>query len=140
MFYVLSLVVSRQVMLCHVNVMLRYSMSRHLKPFHVMLYMYVLIPVMSVHVICHLSHVKSGINTIFVIRTFVCALCWPVEFVKGYASVKENHPIQEAKIFLSSELTKRTAYLILLGVLNFNNVVTDKYCKKEIQIKGGWSQ
>ena len=88
MFYVLSLVVSRQVMLCHVNVMLRYSMSRHLKPFHVMLYMYVLIPVMSVHVICHLSHVKSGINTIFVIRTFVCALCWPVEFVKGYASFK----------------------------------------------------
>ena len=76
---------------CHVKscfVMLRYSMSRHLKPFHVMLYMYVLIPVMSVHVICHLSHVKSGINTIFVIRTFVCALCWPVEFVKGYVSVK----------------------------------------------------
>ena len=71
---------------CHVKscfVMLRYSMSRHLKPFHVMLYMYVLIPVMSVHVICHLSHVKSGINTIFVIRTIVCALCWPVNLWKA---------------------------------------------------------
>jgi len=91
---------------------------------------------MSLHVICHLSHVKTGINTIFVIRTLVCALCWPVEFVKGYASVKQNHPIQEAKIFLSSELTKRTAYSILLRMLNFNNVVKEN----KIQIKVGWSQ
>lgn len=48
---------------CHVTIF--HVTSRHFKPFHVMLHMYVLIPIMSFHVICHLSHDKSGINDHF---------------------------------------------------------------------------